>query len=81
MADMIVRMGSQSVPASGGHYIEIPSAGPEGMAYVYINTVGTIAWSSSPPAIEDTALGATEAPAEPERPADDDNAVVEGDDA
>ncbi len=79
MADLTLRMGTWNCQAVGGHYIEIPSLGPDGMAYVYINTVGTIAWAKTPPAIEDTAL-APEQREEPEAPAREDNAVVEGED-
>ena len=65
MAELILRMGNWNCLASGGHYIEVPSAGPEGMAYVYINTVGTIAWANTPPAPEATALGGMSQPETP----------------
>ncbi len=65
MAEMILRMGNWNCQSSGGHYIEVPSAGPEGMAYVYINNVGTIAWANTPPAPEDTALGGIPQPKTP----------------
>lgn len=84
MADMTLRMGTWNCQAAGGHYIEVPSAGPEGMAYLYINTVGTITWANSPPAIEDTAMAPAPTPAPPPAPkkaAKEKNETVEGDDA